>query len=128
MKTSKGKIKFFQYRCRYFQMVLGNYNKLFRYKNCRYRKLSLSIILRIFLCSKIRKSSKKVESSMAFSEFFMATHLFLFIHNILYAHIHKKNVRCFTKTYVASSKQYISHRSYVATKIMWVTKKYVVAK
>ena len=59
-----------------------------------------------------------MENSIAFSEFFMVTHLFLFIHDIRYAYIHKKNVRCSQKPMLRQQKKIISHRSYVATKIM----------
>ena len=46
--------------------------------------------------------------------FLMVTHLFLFIHDVLYAHIMYillKNVMCCTKNYVVQQKN-ISHKSY----------------
>ena len=46
-----------------------------------------------------------MENSIAFSEFFMVTHLFLFIHDIRYAYIHKKNVRCSQKPMLRQQKK-----------------------
>ena len=70
-------------------------------------------ILFAFDFSKARKWSQKVENNVAPSDL-MATHLFLCIHDILYAHI----LYVFTKTCctccTCCDKKNISHRSCVA--------------
>ena len=62
--------------------------------------------------------------------FLMATHLFFFIHDILYAHIlyvlHKKLLRVAQKTMLWQKKKFHIEVT-LRTKIMGVTKKYVVA-
>ena len=58
-----------------------------------------------------------------FQIFLIATHLFFFIHDVLYAHIRlHKEILCCTKNCCVNKKN-ISHRSWCcANKIMWVTK------
>ena len=108
-------------------MVLGNYSKLLGTKIADTENWVWALFLEYSYALKLENRARRWRIVSRFQNFFMVTHLFLFIHDIRYAYIHKKNVRCFTKAYVASTKKIISHRSYVATKIMWVTKKHVVA-
>ena len=86
--------------------IQENYSQLARYKNLfKYRKLSLSIILRIFLnlvFSKARKSGLKVENSMTLSDFLNGYTLVSSIHDILYAHILPS---VFLKKYVMHKKR-----------------------
>ena len=58
-----------------------------------------------------------------FQIFLMATHLFFFIHDVLYAHIRQhKKMLCSTKNCFVNKKIFRIEVS-VATKIIWVTKK-----
>ena len=63
----------------------------------------------VFDFSKARNSSQKVENSMDFQIFLMAAHLFLFIHDVPYAHIRQhKKILCCTKNCCVKQNKYFT--------------------
>ena len=93
----------------------------------RYKKLILNISLRILwsfyfekyshlILLKLESRARRWRTTLRFQTFLMAAHLFLLIHEILYAHIlyvlHKKLLRIAQK--MLWQKKKIRHRSYVA--------------
>ena len=91
---------------RYFQMIQGNYGKLFRCKNSgtenrvsalflEYSQAFKQYLHLIFL--KFKYQVRRWKTAWRFQIFLMVTHLCLFIHDILYDHIlyelHKKLLR-----------------------------------
>ena len=80
----------------------------------------------------LKLENKKPEGGeqVGFQIFLMATHVFLFIHAILYAHIlyvlHRNLLHVAQKT-VVSTKKYFTLKLTPEAKIMPVTKRYVVA-
>ena len=105
----------------------------------RYRKLILSISLRILwsfyfdkyshlILLKLESRVRRWRTTWRFQTFLMNAHLFLLIHDILYAHIlyvlHKKLLRIAQK--MLWQKKNFDIEVTLRTKIVSVTKKYVV--
>ena len=91
---------------RYFQMIQGNYGKRFRYENSVTENrvsalfLEYSQVFKQYLhliSLKFKYQDRRWKTAWRFQIFLMATHLCLFIHDILYDHIlyelHKKLLR-----------------------------------
>ena len=91
---------------RYFQMIQGNYGKRFRYENSVTENrvsalfLEYSQVFKQYLhliSLKFKYQVRRWKTAWRFQIFLMATHLCLFIHDILYDHIlyelHKKLLR-----------------------------------
>ena len=98
IKTSTGKIKFLRCQCwcRYFQMVLRKYSNC---KNSGTGNWAWALFLEYsyYLCLislKLKNLARRWITAWRFQIFLMATHLFVFIHDVLYAHRQHKNMLC----------------------------------
>ena len=123
IKTLKGKTKILQCRCycQCFQMVLGNYIKLFRYTNSgaenRVSALFFEYPYQVFkqylhlIPVKLENRTRKWRTAWRLQIFLMATHFSLFtvFAMLTFCTCCTKNVTCCTKNRFVSTKKEIFH-------------------
>ena len=98
--------------------------KLQQLQKSRYRKLNLSIILISLLNSRLislkqENLARRWRTAWRFQIFLMASHLFLFIRDVLYAHTRQhKKILCCTKSCCVNKKKYFTQKLTLCNKII----------